>query len=297
MRYALFLLALVLAGCQGSNESSLEAPVSATLVESTMSEEGEGWFTKNGDGNFIVFGRHDSTWTNHVLMVMEETDSSWTVPSVLPFSGEFNDRGARFYPGLDGLIFSSDRPLPEESEPGDFNLWVVVHDGLEWLDPEPLMFINSELNDFHASITSDGTIYFASNRDGGQGKSDLYRAVLGSVGYEVEALQGQVNSSYSESDIFVDAEGRFVIYSRTDDPAGFGGDDLWISFAENGLWGSPIHLGPEVNTAEYEYGAFIARDGDTLYFTSHKDGNANIMSIPLASLDVVWPWLAADNAE
>lgn len=297
MRRSVFLLALILAGCQGGSDAPVEGSVSATPVDFTMSEASEGWFTQNGDGEFIVFGRHDSMQNVDVLMVVEETESGWSSPEPLPFSGEYNDRGARFYPNLDGLLFSSDRPLPGESESGDFNLWVVVHDGVEWLVPEPMMFINSDADDFHSSITADGTVYFASDREGGQGSADLYRAMLGSLGYEVEALQGEVNSSYAELDVFVDPDARFILFSRTDDPAGMGGDDLWISFADNDIWGAPVNVGSEVNTPGNEYGAHISRDGNTLYFTSSHEGNATIMSIPLASLAVDWPWQATANAK
>lgn len=37
-----------------------------------------------------------------------------------------------------------------------------------------------------------------------------------------------------------------------------------------------MNLGPEINTAEYEYGPSVSADGRYLLFTSHRDGPANI---------------------
>ncbi|MDA1029515.1 MAG: hypothetical protein O3B41_10760, partial [Bacteroidetes bacterium] len=75
----------------------------------------------------------------------------------------------------------------------------------------------------------------------------------------------------------------------TDHPDGFGGDDLWISFPSPEGWTEAVNMGPEVNTAEYEYGAIISLDDINLYFTTHKDGKADIVSIPMSELVVSWP--------
>ena len=289
-----FLLLLLFAGtgCAPSEEAQeAESPVRA--VPEVMSDAGEAWFSGNADGTLIVFGRHGEGWSGHTLYGMQRSEEGWSEAAILPFSGTWNDRGARFYPVLDVLIFSSDRPLPGETEAGDFNLWLATHDGEKWLDPEPFVVTVSDANDFHASVSSEGTIHFASDREGGQGRSDLYRAVLGSMGYAVEPVPGPVNTAYSESDVWVDPNGRYLIFSRTDDPDGMGGDDLWISFREGESWGEPVNLGEEVNSTEYEYGAWVTRDGKTLYFTTHRNGNADIMSVPLGELGIEGPagWL------
>lgn len=207
----------------------------------------------------------------------------------MPFSGTYNDRAARFYPALDAMLFSSDRPVNESDTTPDFNLWIAMHDGEEWLEPEALTSINSDDNDFHGSVAEDGSIYFASNRAGGAGKSDIYQAVLGRNGYEVRALNGMVNTEHSESDVFISPDSRFMIFSRTDDPNGQGGDDLWISFPTEKGWSEAKNLGAEVNSAEYEYGAMLSPSLLDLIYASHKDGMGNIVTIPMSKLPVEWP--------
>ncbi len=290
---ALTLAALLaLTACTSSPEaepdasSQYEGPVS--VVDMTASEEGEGWYSRSRDGHLTVFGRHDDNWSNHTLW-WSELKEEWTEPAVMPFSGTFNDRGGRFYPGLDALIFSSDRPLPGESEADDFNLWIVIHDGIQWLEPEPMSTLNSDADDFHASVAEDGSVFFSSTREGGQGRSDVYRAELGIDGYEVSSVGAPINSERSEADAWVDVSMRYVIFSRTDDPQGQGGDDLFISFAGEEGWGEPTPLSTIVNSPEYEYGAWVSHDGNTLFYTTHRNGDADIVSIPMSELDIAWP--------
>ena len=284
------LLFFVALGCSPAQDGA-DAPFG--MPAALVTEQGEAWYSRSNGENIIVWGRHAEGWTGHVLWGMEQTEEGWSEPAVLPFSGTYNDRAARFYPGLDALIFSSDRPIPGDSLAGDFNLWIGMHDGVTWTEPEPLASLNSNGNDFHGSVAGDASVFFASDRDGGMGRSDLYRAELGIDGYDVTHLSARVNSEYSESDVFVDPAMRYLIFSRTDDPAGFGGDDLWISFKDGEDWGEPVNLGAEVNSAEYEYGAWVSRDGLTLYFTSHRDGNADIRAVQLADLGIDGPegWL------
>ena len=287
----LLLLFFVVSACSPAQEA---AETIYGLPAALVTDGGESWYSRSNGENILVWGRHAEGWTRHELWSMEETEEGWSEPAILPFSGTWNDRAARFYPGLDAMIFASDRPLPGETEAGDFNLWIGMHDGVAWTEPEPLASLNSDADDFHGSVAGDASVFFASAREGGLGRSDLYRAELGIDGYDVNHLSDRVNSEYSESDVFVDPAMRYLIFSRTDDPAGFGGDDLWISFKDGEDWGQPVNLGAEVNSAEYEYGAWVSRDGLTLYYTTHRDGDADLRSVQLADLGLEGPegWLA-----
>lgn len=286
--FSLLIFAFVAIGCTPAQDASQDATSYDPMAE-LATDAGESWFTRNSAGTVLVFGRHGDGWSGHTMWSIEQTEEGWSEPSVLPFSGTHTDRGARFYPGLDAMLFASDRPLPGETESGDFNIWIAMHDGIEWLDPEPIPSINSDANDFHASIAGDASIFFASDREGGQGRSDIYRAELGIDGYDVSAVGSPISSPQSEADVWVDPGMRYLIFSRTDDPDGFGGDDLWIAFADGEGWGSPINLGADVNSAEYEYGPWVSRDGATLFYTSHKDGDADILQVALADLGIDGP--------
>lgn len=286
--FSLLILSFVAIGCTPGQDTPSESLSSDPLYALTT-DAGESWFTRNAAGTVLVFGRHEEGWSGHTLWGVEQTEEGWSEPAILPFSGTYNDRGARFYPGLDAMLFASDRPLPGETEADDFNIWIAMHDGIEWLEPEPIPSINSDANDFHASIAGDASIFFASDREGGMGQADFYRAELGIEGYEVTPVGAPVSSAQSEADIWVDPALRYVIFSRTDGEEGFGGDDLWISFAEEEGWSSPANLGSAVNSSEYEYGPWVSRDGSILFYTTHKDGDADVLQIALGDLGIEGP--------
>ncbi len=313
----LAVTALILAGCGGTAEGPDGAGTAggvaiAEPVPHISTPEGEAWLSMNGEGTRMVFGRHAEGWSGHTLWeTVRDSTGAWSEPAIMAFSGVYNDRAPRFYPALDAFLFSSDRPHPADANAGpapaavddaavdaaqanegmrEFNIWIAMHDGEDWMAPEPLDAVNSDANDFHASVTEGGVLYFASDREGGAGRSDIYRAELGSGGYVVERLEGPVNTAFSESDVFADPTERFLIFSRTAAEDSFGGDDLYVSWRTADGWSEPVNLGPLVNTAEYEYGAWIPYPFTSdayLHFTTHKDGQADVVRIPVSAIDAL----------
>ena len=274
-------------GARGSTQAVARAVGPGVI----STPEGESWITFDATGALAVFGRHaNAGWNRHTIYVTRREGDTWSAPAVAPFSGTFEDRGARFSPDGRRLIFSSNRPRPGEGQAArtDFDLWIVERRGNAWAEPQLLPPpVSSDGNDFHASIASDGTIYFASSRPGGAGRSDLYIARRRGDMMVVEGLGPNINTAHSEPDVFVDPAQRFIIIARTDDPSGAGGDDLYISTqASGGEWSTPRNLGSAVNTAEYEYGPLVSADGSTLYFTSHRGGQANLYEIPARAVGI-----------
>ncbi len=274
-------------GAQRAVETGADRAVGAAIVApGTLSTDaGESWISFDPTQQIAVFGRHDSGWGDHTVYVARRTADGWTEPRVTPFSGQYADRGARLTADGAVLFYSSNRPRADEGEEAqdDFDIWLIqlLADG--WGPPRPLPApLNSDANEIHPSVAVDGTVYFASDREGGLGRSDLYAATPGPSGYAVESLGPVVNTEHSEPDVYVDPQQRFIIFARTDDPEGYGGDDLWFSMRTEDGWSAPRNLGPEVNSSEYEYGPTLSADGRTLYFTSHRDGDADIFAIEAA---------------
>ena len=60
-----------------------------------------------------------------------------------------------------------------------------------------------------------------------------------------------------------------TLYFASDKPGGYGGVDLYVSNREiGGTWGTPVNLGPKINTSGDDMFPYIADDG-TLYFASN----------------------------
>jgi len=71
-----------------------------------------------------------------------------------------------------------------------------------------------------------------------------------------------------ESQPSISTDGR-TLYFVSDRVGGYGGYDIYRSIKnENGEWGTPINMGPSINSPSNEKSPFIHPDGKTLYFSS-----------------------------
>lgn len=71
-----------------------------------------------------------------------------------------------------------------------------------------------------------------------------------------------------ESQPSVSADGR-TLYFVSDRSGGYGGYDIYrVKKGDNGEWGTPLNLGPLINSTGNEKSPFIHPDGKTLYYSS-----------------------------
>jgi OOP family OmpA-OmpF porin len=78
----------------------------------------------------------------------------------------------------------------------------------------------------------------------------------------------------------------------------YGLEDLYVSFLQpDGSWSEPKNLGLEINTPKQEMSAWLAADGQTLYFTSNGHGGHGSMDIFRSQrLDGSWKrWSKPEN--
>jgi outer membrane protein OmpA-like peptidoglycan-associated protein len=85
----------------------------------------------------------------------------------------------------------------------------------------------------------------------------------------IKPVSDKVNLPLSwESQPSISADGR-TLYFVSDRQGGFGGYDIYRTIkGENGQWGTPINLGPVINSKGNEKSPFVHPDGKTLYFSS-----------------------------
>ncbi len=168
-------------------------------------------------------------------------------------------------------------------------LWVAERDGEGWKNARPLGGALEKWDGDQASpsVTSDGTLYFTSNRQQGSGGWDIYRSILRNGEYQEPELVGgwkyrRISTLREETSVTVAPDGSFLVFSSTGAPNGFGASDLYIvelSIPEG--WSAwPWNLGPLVNSPADEVDPRLSADGKRLYF--HRSGD--IYEIDLESL-------------
>ncbi len=82
-----------------------------------------------------------------------------------------------------------------------------------------------------------------------------------------------VNSSASDGTPSISADG-LELYFLSLRPGGLGAGDIWVTTRATieDPWGTPVNLGPPVNSSSWELCPYISRDGLTLYFASLRPG-------------------------
>ncbi|MDZ7743101.1 MAG: hypothetical protein U5Q03_15535 [Bacteroidota bacterium] len=98
------------------------------------------------------------------------------------------------------------------------------------------------------------TLYFVSNKEGGYGGSDIYRARLienpkpGKFKFKDAVNMGSaINTPYEEEGVFMQADGR-TLYFSSRGHKGMGGYDIFKTIYTNGSWSEPVNIGYPVNT-------------------------------------------------
>jgi Tol biopolymer transport system component len=258
------------------NADRLHASVFSPEIISTAAYERGATFTP--DGKTFYFTKRAPNGYFSAICVSHYKNGQWTTPEVASFSGQFVDQDPIISPDGSKLFFTSKRPVNGQQR-DDSDVWFVRKKENGWSQPEnPGQPINTDANEGYASLTTGGTLYFHSSREGGKGGFDIYRAQFVDGKYEQpEDLGDEINSPAVEVHPFIAPDESYLIFvsaGRADEIIGDGNryvrGDLYISRRRNGAWTAARHLGPEINTAAADMCPSVSPDGRYFFFTSER---------------------------
>ena len=133
----------------------------------------------------------------------------------------------------------------------------------------PGMINTDQFTEFAPSISADGkTMIMESNRLGGW---KLFQSKLNADGtWSAPVSLDKVNSFGDSADLIggpsISYDGN-ILYFFASFKNGFGSEDIYYSLREGDGWGSPVNIGPQINTNDYEGFPSVSSDGKSLYFT------------------------------
>lgn len=259
----------------GQKPPGRDPQVFAPGIISTEASEGGSSFSP--DGSIYLFARANSALDG--ILIMEQVDGVWSKPVLASFSAGGHDWDFMLSPDGKTVFVASARPLrPGGSSTRDHQIWVSKKTGKQWSQPQLLPApVYSGQHDSYPSVTTGGTLYFFSRRDGGIGLGDIYRAERKNGLYpEVKNLGAPVNSEHHEVDPYISPDESLLIFC-SDRPGGFGKDDFYVVFRkQDGSWTQPVNMGNTVNSAAQEYIPYITPDGKYFFFTTNISGNRDI---------------------
>lgn len=264
------------------------------------------------DGKMLVFtsrrsdtkgGRLDKNfdhlyYTDVYISELDTITGEWTEGKNV--SGKINtdshDGALGFTPDGEMLVY---RNIMNETGSGDIYIAKQSKSG-KWGDPKPLLEredkkiskkINSSYFESSASMTADGkSIYFVSERPGGQGRADIYVVKKESGAWtEPQNLGPNINSNDDEKCVFISLDGKTLYYSSNGFENSLGSYDIYVSeLGEDGVWGKSKNIGYPINTVQEEKTISVSPDGKTAYVSAYyskgSKGGSDIFSIDISKL-------------
>ncbi len=147
--------------------------------------------------------------------------------------------------------------------------------------------LNSKAWDSHPSLSVTGdSLFFASDRIGGFGLSDIYFSVKDADGNWTRArnLGPVVNTRGNEVSPFIHPRYKILYFSSNGHLLNFGGFDIYKANAKSFLWDEPQNIGPLINTEGDEYYFTIDSESEDLFYagsSSMRSSNLDLFSFPL----------------
>lgn len=158
---------------------------------------------------------------------------------------------------------------------GGCDIYYSIREGDFW---SPAINAGAPLNTRHwetyptLSPTGD-ELYFASNRPGGKGKSDIWKCKVkilpnGKLEFsEPTNLSGTINTPDDELSPFIHADNE-TLYFSSKGRKGLGGYDVFVTYKTGNDWTEPKNIGYPINTCKDEIGFVVNANGDKAYYSS-----------------------------
>lgn len=136
--------------------------------------------------------------------------------------------------------------------------------------------INTVSWDSHPSLSHSGdTLFFASDRLGGFGLSDIYYSVKDKKGnWQKAANIGPIiNTRGNEVSPFYHHRYNVLYFSSEGHPLNFGDFDIYKSYRQERNWAEPKNIGPLVNGAGSEYYFTIDSESSQLFYARSDESD------------------------
>lgn len=228
--------------------------------------------TESPDGEIRIFAKETRDDTD-LYEVRKLEDGGWSAPTLLDWPKRASNTNPHFSPFDGRLYFASDRPIAGVEFKRDMNIWSVERTEDGWGEAELVPGdINTGDNETSVSTSADGHMVFVSKHPRGQGGQDLYFATFDEATgeWKMEFLPTHVNSPMVESHAAITPDGQNILYYSHRSPKLGQVDIVAVTRTdEEGLngWSKPYNLGPLINDADFTFGAGMAANGETFFFS------------------------------
>jgi len=204
------------------------------------------------------------------VMISHKDSDNWGKPKSIGLNANANIGSVGLSPdGQRLLIYMGGRNT------NNGNIFSCQLSGNQWSNPVKLSGkVNSSFQESSGSLTPDDkTLYFSSNRPGGLGGFDIYKATKNEKGEwaDVVNLGAPINTPYDEDAPFIHPDKKTLYFSSNGHNT-MGNNDIFRAVNENGQWSVPSNMGYPINSVYNDNFFVLSADGKKGYFSSDRPG-------------------------
>lgn len=249
-------------------------------------DESHMYFTYRGErsigGKQFTFGKKNASegeYYEDIMVSTKDITGEWSEPILLDSNINTNGNDACV-----SLSNDAQTLLMFRSTPGDLGTLYKTHlEGDKWSDPELIPGdVNTPFWEGSISISPNGTIaYFASERKGGKGGRDIWRAHKmkdGSWG-RITNAGDSINTQWDDDAPFYHPSGQYLLICSRGHKSMGGFDIFRCDRINDTTWTKPINLGWPINTPGEDIYYTLTADGKRGYYSSGKAGGAGLQDI------------------
>lgn len=204
-----------------------------------------------------------------------------------------NDGPVTFTKNRDTIYFSRNQDITGKlsdigSPRNKLGIYSAVFLDGQWTKVRDVRINNEWYNVTTPCLAPGGKrLYFASDKSGGYGGSDLYYSERKGDRWEDPVNLGPViNTKGNESYPFVNVNGE--LFFSSDGHQGFGGKDIFFSFYGDSTWHEPVRLDKPINSDHDDFGIItdpLMKEG---YFSTNRDKTIDIYHFRTKSPQVLY---------
>jgi hypothetical protein len=218
------------------------------------------------------------------ILWVTRSGNSWSQPvNLTPLVGSDGE----FYPvfvSVDGKTL-----LMVKNGADNKDLYVSYYTENAWTKAVSLpKTVNSTADETWASLSADGKkLYFASNRSGGYGGSDIYYCVKDKNNQwgKPKNAGNIINTAFDEDCPVTAANDRLLFFSSKGHYS-MGGYDIFYTSPDAKSWKTPVNIGFPINNTSDDKGFTPLSDGRSGYysqFNTQGSGDEDIFKVALRS--------------
>lgn len=236
------------------------------------------------DGKELIFGiLNKDDWSGEIFN-SEKVNEKWNEPLLFEPLKNKSVYLPYFSPDGKSLLYAQSKSATDHLST---DIWMLRKINGIWSGPALLPdSIRSESREANASMTSDGTIYFSSNRNcyGKDGcyTADLFYTRQKDNRYQDVAMISKLSSPNDEESVFISPKEEYLIFCRYTDS--ITAVDLYISYQDiHKNWMEPQRIDSTINSEDWDRRPYVSIDNKFLFFT-----RLQIVENRLVESDIFW---------